>query len=217
MQAAFILANGEVVDGPMVRQALAAAPDATVIAADGGARIAAALGLQVDFVIGDMDSLDPDELAQLEAKGAHIRKYPEEKNETDLELTLTFATKQGVDWMRIFGATGGRLDQMLGNIYLLALPALNGRDVRLVAGSQETWLLETGENVVQGAAGDTLSLIPLSGSVHGIRTENLYYPLRDETLSFGPARGISNVMVEAQARVWVGDGRLLAVHTIGRA
>lgn len=217
VQFAFILANGEVVEGPMVQQVLAAVPDAIVIAADGGAHIAAALGLKVDYIIGDMDSLEPDELAQFEAAGVQIRRYAEEKNETDLELALMFAAEQGIEQMRILGATGGRIDQMLGNIYLLALPVLVGRDVRLVAGAQETWLLEPGENLIEGAAGDTLSLLPLSGAVHGIRTQNLYYPLNDEMLPFGPARGISNVMTGAQARVWVREGHLLAVHTLGRA
>ncbi|MBI5671569.1 MAG: thiamine diphosphokinase [Chloroflexi bacterium] len=212
-----IFANGEVGDGPLVRRVLADAAGAAVVAADGGARVAQYYGLPVQTLIGDLDSLTAAELAALAAQGADIRRYPEEKNETDLELALLLAAEQGAMWIRVLGAVGGRLDQTLGNVYLLALPELAGRDVRLVAGRQETWLLYSGESVIHGTPGDTVSLMPISGLVRGVRTENLYYPLRDETLAFGPARGMSNVMQAETARVWTQDGILLVVHTLGRA
>lgn len=211
-----IFANGDANDGPMVRRALNEAADAWVIAADGGARQARYYGRAIHTLIGDMDSLSETEIAEL-AAGGEIYRYPEEKNETDLELALIRAADKGAAWIRIIAAIGDRLDQTLSNVYLLALPALRGRDVRLVAGKQEAWLLYPGETVIAGAAGDTLSLLPISGEAGGIRTENLYYPLRDETLTFGPARGISNVLKADIARVWLTDGVLLAVHTMGRA
>ena len=57
----------------------------------------------------------------------------------------------------------------------------------------------------------------MNGAAEGIRTENLYYPLKNETLRFGPARGISNVLTSSEARVWLEAGLLLVVHTLGRA
>lgn len=212
-----ICANGETGDGAMVRRVLAAAPQATVIAADGGARVARVLGLPVHRLVGDLDSVDADEVAALVAQGAQVQRHPPEKDETDLELALKWAAAQGATWIRILGAVGGRLDQTLGNVYLLALPELAGRDTRLVAGRQEAWLLADGTTVVEGAPGDTVSLLPVSGPVRGVRTEQLYYPLRDETLTFGPARGISNVMQADRARVWAREGTLLVIHTLGRA
>lgn len=198
----------------MVQRALASAGEALNIAADGGARVAQALGVALHTVIGDMDSLSEAELATLAAAGVQIKRYPVEKNETDLELALLWARQNGVNWMRLVGALGGRLDHQLSNIDLLALPALAGCDVRLVAGNQEAWLLYPGENVLEGAAGDTISLLPLNGTVQAVRTANLYYPLRDEPLLFGQSRGVSNVMKAEQARVWLREGLLLVVHTL---
>lgn len=213
----FIFANGDANDGPLVRQALSTYPDATVIAADGGARQAIYYGKVIDEVIGDMDSLDDDEIAALEAAGATLLRHPVEKDETDLELALLRAAKMSANKIRLFAALGDRLDQTLSNIYLLGLNALQGRDVRIVAGKQEAWLAYPGMIVVSGHAGDTLSLIPVNGAAEGIRTENLYYPLKNETLRFGPARGISNVLTSSEARVWLEAGLLLVVHTLGRA
>ena len=200
----------------MVRRAIESAPDAWVIAADGGARLAAYYGLAVQTLIGDMDSVEPPTLEQL-TRTAEVLRHPPEKDETDLELALLLAAQRGARWIRVLAALGDRLDQTLGNIYLMALPALHGLDVRLVAGKQEAWLIREGQSSVYGAAGDTVSIIPLSGEARGIRTHNLYYPLHGETLRFGPARGISNVMQATEAQISVREGIVLVVHTLGRA
>lgn len=214
---ALIFANGEIDDGEMVSRALDHAANALVVAADGGARVAEHYGLHVDAVIGDMDSLEQHELERLRQAGTAVYQHPAEKDETDLELALNWAAGQGANWLRVIGATGGRLDQTLSNVYLLALPALTGRDIQLVAGKQAIWQARAGVTEISGAEGDTLSLIPLNGTVRGVTTHNLYYPLKDEDLYFGPARGVSNVLMAARASVTVREGVLLVVHTIGRA
>ncbi|HLU10926.1 MAG TPA: hypothetical protein VK003_14745, partial [Oceanobacillus sp.] len=74
-----IFANGDINDGQMVQRAISFAPDSLIIAADGGARVAAHFGLSIDAVIGDMDSLSEAEIATLAAE-AEILRYPEAKN-----------------------------------------------------------------------------------------------------------------------------------------
>lgn len=217
MKQVLIFANGDPNDGPMVQKALAVAAESHVIAADGGARLARQLGCMVDTIIGDMDSVDSGELHELDADLVEILRYPPAKDETDLELALNYAVRLDADWIRIIGAIGDRLDQTLSNVYLMALPGLRGRDVRLVSGGQEAYLLFPGQWELEGAAGDTISLVPLGGAVEGIVTEHLRYPLQGETLVFGPARGVSNVMLTEVARVSFSAGMLLVVHTIGRA
>ena len=217
MSRALVFANGEIDDGPMVQQALAHSDDALVIAADGGARIAWHYDQRVDVAVGDMDSLSEVELSLLEASGAEIQKFPREKDFTDLELALNYLTERHVQWIRIVGGLGGRLDQTIGNIYLLALPALRECDVKLVAGKQASWLVYPGTHTIQGEKGDTLSLIPMDGAVTNIHTDGLYYPLQGETLDFGPARGISNVFTRDSVNMTFDRGLMLLVHTIGRA
>jgi thiamine pyrophosphokinase len=217
---ALLFANGDPGDGPMPRRALATAFEAgppLLVAADGGARTAASFGLLPAHVIGDMDSLDGDEQAALLAAGAQLHRYPPEKDETDLELALTFAVEHGVRWLRVLGAVGDRIDQTFSNITLLGLAALAGCDARLVSGRQAVWLAEAGEHAIDGEPGDTLSLLPLGGPAACITTHGLYYPLRGETLHVGPARGISNVLTSPRAHVAFTAGTLIVVHTLGRA
>lgn len=217
-----VFANGAVEDGPRVQRALHTEGKPFVIAADGGARVAQYFGCPPDVIIGDMDSLPPDELSKFatQPKPPLILCHPPEKDETDLELALKWAAKSitPIDSLVIIGGLGDRFDQTLANVYLLALPALKALNTCMVAGAQEIRLLRPGlHTLAAGAPGDTVSLIPLSGTVKGVRTEGLYYPLHDETLAFGPARGVSNVIAESGATVSLRTGSLLLIHIIGRA
>ena len=215
---ALIFANGAENPAHVVQQALDAVESPLIIAADGGARMATEVfGLTPDVILGDLDSLTPGEVAAFAAQGVEILTYPPEKDETDLEIALKWAVEQGLTTIRVIGALGRRIDQTFGNVYLLALPELQGADARLVSGDQQIWLLQPGTHRIVGKQGDTVSLIPLTADVMDIHTENLYYPLRGDTLQFGPARGISNVMDRGCATVAFASGLLMVVQTVGRA
>jgi len=214
---ALIFANGDLNDGPAVQAALAVPGPRFVIAADGGLRLIEQLNLTPNLIIGDLDSADPEAIAHFTGHGAEVKAFPAHKDETDLELALTEAAERGGDPIRVIGFLGDRLDQTLGNVYLLALPALRNRDVKLVNHAQTTWLAYPGEIVIDGQPGDTVSLLPIAGDAQHIVTRGLQYPLNDEPLAFGPARGMSNVLVGNQARFTFESGLLLVVHTMGRA
>jgi len=205
---AIIIANGQIHDGDFLRSLVA--PTDLVICADGGVSNALALGLQPQVVVGDLDSLDSDLQAQLEAEGCQVITHPARKDETDLELALYYAIEHGVDEILILGALGGRIDQTLANVLLLVLPALRSARVKILDGRQEVFLIRD-EALVEGQVGDTLSLLPLTEQVTGIYTEGLEYPLENGTLYLGPALGVSNTLTARQARVRIGQGLLLAV------
>lgn len=215
---ALIFANGSVRDGRFVQRALTEHPSPLIVAADGGARMAAEHFRRVpDVILGDLDSLTPDEVSIFRDQNVTIEAYPPEKDETDLEIALKWTAARGVVNIRVIGALGRRIDQTFGNVYLLALPELTGVDTRFVAGDQQIWLARPGEHTITGDVGDTLSLIPMTEHVTNIRTDGLYYPLKGETLKFGPARGISNMLDNTTALVAFDAGHLLIVHTLGRA
>ncbi|MCU1346500.1 MAG: Thiamine diphosphokinase, partial [Acidimicrobiia bacterium] len=55
-----------------------------IIAADSGLHSATELGLAVDVVVGDMDSVLPEALRDAGVAGTEIVRYPPEKDATDL-------------------------------------------------------------------------------------------------------------------------------------
>lgn len=207
---AVVIANGIAPDEATVGRWLQ--PGDRLVCADGGAQAALALGLKPDVVIGDLDSLDETQQAQLEALGCRLIVHPVAKDWTDLELALKLAVREGATEIVILGALGGRIDQELANILLLLLPELEDILARIVDEQQEMFVTR-GEAIITGRVGEIVSLIPLGGDVTGIVTEGLLYPLRDEPLLAGPARGISNVMMDAVARVVIKSGALLIVHS----
>lgn len=188
-------------------------PGDGLVCADGGARAALQHGLRPQRVIGDFDSLTGDELRALEQAGSALERHPTHKDETDLELALLYVASTGVGEIAVLGALGGRLDQTVANVMLLAMPALAGCRTLIASGEEQTFVIQPGAAFeLRGQPGDVVSLIPFGGDAHGIRTEGLEYPLRDESLFFGPARGVSNVMMGERASVAVTRGRLLCVQ-----
>ena len=116
--------------------------------------------------------------------------------------------------IRIIGGFGGRLDQTIANILLLAHPGLRGRDIQLLDATQRAWLVYD-QATITGTPGDTISFIPLGGDVLIRQTIGLKWQLQGERLRFGPARGVSNVLLGTTAQVQVAEGVLLCVHIRG--
>ncbi|KRN29644.1 thiamine diphosphokinase [Lactobacillus selangorensis] len=81
------------------------------------------MGIVPQIAIGDFDSLHHTELHQLEKKVPDIRYSIPEKDDTDTELGLKTALFDlQADQVAIYGATGGRLDHFLVNLFMVLEP-----------------------------------------------------------------------------------------------
>jgi len=129
-----------------------------------------------------------------------------------LQLAIDYAVQAGCVSIVIAAALGGRLDQTLGNVFLLTQPALENLDVRLDDGHNEVYMIRT-KVEINGQPGDTVSLMPYGEPAMNVKTENLRYPLHFETLYSDKTRGISNVMETNHARVSLSKGILICIHT----
>ena len=209
---AVIFINGTIDDYASFAQWLQ--PDDYCIAADGGARHALALGRQLDAVVGDLDSLTPETVAELAQSGVRIERFPVAKAQTDLELALEFALAQGATEILLMGAVGDRLDQTLANLLILAQREWSV-PIILVERNQLAQLVSPGAVVtLQAAVGDTVSILPLSDSVTGITYTGMRYSLTDGTLHLGSTRGISNEVAAVPATVTIATGRLLLIQLL---
>ena len=193
---------------------------ALVVAADGGAIGARRAGFSIDLVVGDGDSLGEAGLAALAAEGVPIERSRSDKDESDTELAVLACLRRGATAITIVGAFGGRLDHTLANIWLLALPALGERSAQLLDGRTRVSLLRgpapdggAARRVLAGRPGDLVTLLPMGGDVEGVTTDGLQYPLRNEPLRLGPARGLSNVRLTTRATVSAARGLLLIVES----
>jgi len=183
-----------------------------IIAADGGIANCLVLGVVPNVMIGDFDSIQAENLEELEKLGTKTIKFPERKDETDLELAINHAIEKGYEDIVIFAALGERWDQTIANILL---PVCHpGIKIMIQDGQYEIHYINAGNALfINGQPGDIVSLIPLSSVVSGIYTDGLEYPLSDGTLHFGKTRGVSNRIVGNTGRVEIKQGTLLCTVT----
>ena len=183
----------------------------SVVAADGGLQRAHELGLAVDVVVGDLDSVTPDALAAAEAAGVRVVRHPPAKDATDLELALDESVALGARRVLLVASSVGRLDHLLGSLLLLGSARYAALELDALVGDALVHVARR-ERTLSGAPGELVSLLAVGGPALGVVTDGLEYPLRGETLEPGSSRGLSNVFTGAEARIGLADGVLLAIR-----
>ena len=179
-----------------------------VIAADSGLDHSVAIGLHVDFIVGDMDSVST---AGLQAHTGPVDQHPVDKDATDFEIALDHVlATPNITRIIVLGGAGGRIDHFLANALVIASPRFAAHDVE--------WCVDGARiNVVRhhitlhGIPGQVVSLLPAGGVVRGVTTTGLAWNLDRETLEFGSTRGVSNTFVSSVATVSIESGALFAV------
>jgi len=210
-----VMANGEW-DVTWGQEALAKTQIDMLICADGGANHAISSGSIPHVLIGDLDSITADNLSICQSEKTEIIQYPREKDQTDLELAVEYAHSylqscgQSEDQIMLYGAGGKRLDHLLGNIALMLGYAQRQRTVKMIDKNHQAWIMPPGTQVVHGAKGQELSIIPLSEKAT-VSSKGLYYELNNLTLFQNAARGMSNVFRNNQATIDVHDGMIMVI------
>ncbi|MES5046175.1 thiamine diphosphokinase [Rhizobium nepotum] len=169
----------------------AAVEGSRVIAADGGMRHAAPLGLTPELWVGDFDSTSKD---LLDAWPDVVRQpYPAAKAVTDGEIAVSEAVARGARSLVLVGALGGaRSDHALQHLLYAVALAERGLEVTLTSGEEEARPLLTGSLDLDLPAGSLFSVAGFT-DLAGLDIGNVRYPLSDFALAFGSSRTISNV------------------------
>jgi thiamine pyrophosphokinase len=112
-----ILLGGDLTPTKRLRRQIAGA---RVIAADGGMKHAAVLGVKPELWLGDFDSSD----RTLDAAFADVPRqtFPAAKDQTDGALAIAEALQRGATSLSLVGGFGGQFDHALSHgLQLLAL------------------------------------------------------------------------------------------------
>lgn len=177
-----------------------------VVAADGAAKALLAAGLDVDLVIGDLDSIG-DERALLEEAGVTVVEEPSQET-GDFEKALLWLAENGEKHITIVGFDGGMLDHSANNLSVLARHAPN-LTLDIISGNAFARCVVDSYEFVCPPAG-RVSLIPLPEA--RLTTAGLVWELRDETLAIGIREGCSNRARASDVSVSVAEGVVLVVH-----
>lgn len=188
-----------------------------VIAADGAMQLILDANLPCDYGVGDFDTVNP-EVPELLKKKSSVRlfSFPPQKDETDAQLALELAMELQPACIRIVGATGGRIDHMLGNLELLRLPARRGIYCE-IADPQNLICLVTDSMTLKVQKGwKYVSFLSYTDRTEGICLRGFRYPLENCTLEKGSTLCISNEMVQDTAEVSIRSGMLYCIRSRDR-
>lgn len=163
------------------------------IGADRGALFLTEQNLSIEFSVGDFDSVTIDELEQIKQNSKFMNKVPAEKDETDIEIALKKAIEYRPKQIFMFGVTAGRKDHELINIQMLYRAMKLGINGKIIDKDNIIELVTPGTyTVTKDKDFPYVSFIPFSETVEGLSLDGFYYPLSDETLSWGSTKCISN-------------------------
>ncbi len=185
--------------------------DALVIAADVGLAEANRLGVPVDLLVGDLDSVSATDLKAFESAGGEVRLHPQDKDATDLDLAIGEAIAAGVEQVVVVGGDGGRLDHLFGNAVVIASPRYAAVEIDAVFGAARLHVVRR-RRWLTGVEDELISLFAVGGPAREVRTHGLRWPLDGADLEPSSSRGISNRFVGERASIELRDGVVLAVR-----
>ncbi|NPV50455.1 MAG: thiamine diphosphokinase [Candidatus Methanofastidiosum sp.] len=181
-----------------------------ILASDGGYKTASKMGLDVDVLLGDFDSITIEELKEAQEKGIKTISFPTDKDKTDGELALDYAISQNSKEITILGSFKEELDHALGNLFLLFKADKIGINSRLLTQKYEIELIKYNKEYL-GKKGHELSLIPVSETVEGLNIEGSKYNLKDVKVEMGQTLTLRNIIIDNKAKVYFKKGKVLSI------
>ena len=182
-----------------------------IIAADKGLAQAEKLSIQPDIILGDFDSCDKKVMDHFSTEEKMI--FPCEKDDTDTGLAMQEAIKIGADKILMLGATGTRLDHVLGNIGQLVFAHKRGIQAQMVDSHNRITVLPHQFCIKKEEQfGTYVSLIPFY-EAEGVTLRGFKYLLNNDTLVFHKTRAISNELQETEGIIEYHSGLLLMIES----
>lgn len=193
------------------------------IAADSGLVMADKLGLTVDLLLGDYDSVDKKIFEKYNGNTKTIT-YPCEKDYTDTHLALKKAIEKikklqdtskdsTEDEIAIIGATGTRYDHAFTNIFVLDESLEAGIRCAIYDKNNKIYLADKSFEIRKDKQfGDYLSFAPMTPEA-GLSLSGVKYPLDRYTLRQGESICQSNEITEMIVKVEIFTGKLVVFET----
>lgn len=175
-----------------------------VIAVDGGANLLKKRGILPNVIIGDLDSIDNETLEFFKQHSVEVIKFPKEKDETDCELAIKYATDKGAKNIEIINFLGERIDMIFA---LYGLLKKFNIDITLISEKLESSIVKKGQVLEKNVnIGETWSFVPLCSSKFTI--EGFKYPF-DGKMNIENPIGVSNETTKEMIKVKVYEGEVI--------
>ncbi len=186
-------------------------PGTISIGVDRGISVFIKAGLEADYYLGDLDSIDPKDIPDIPTE--RLQKFAAEKNASDLELALELCVELELERVEVYGATGTRWDHSFSNLFMLKRFLDLGLQVVLVNEKNRAMALTVHQRIRKEVLKEYryLSILPISMEGVLVSVTGVKYPLNRERLLFGHTRGVSNESLGEDIEIEVADGAALLI------
>lgn len=185
-----------------------------IIAVDKGLEMCYYNNILPNIIVGDFDSVNGKILETFKKKQITVREYNPNKDATDTQLAIEHAIEIKSDKITIFGATGDRIDHMLGNLHIMCIPLKKGIECCILDEKNKISLINQYIEIEKNTQyGKYVSFIPLTSKVSKVTLKGFKYPLYEYDFTYGNSIGISNEIAEETAKVEIGEGILIMVQS----
>lgn len=185
-----------------------------VIAADAGLKHLQSIDMEPDLVLGDFDSVEPEQLSHIRALRAKdptkVKSLSVEKDDTDTMAALKIGLERGYDLFFLYGFLGGRrLDHTLANLQALRFLKNHGATGYIAEGEAGAMLLHNEAIMLALPKDFHLSLLCISDEAKGVTIRGLKYEMENGALSSDYPLGVSNASKGTAALISVEEGDIL--------
>lgn len=210
----YLIVCGGEIDGNFAERLIMSSGFEVIIAADRGMDFLYEHKITPDIIVGDFDSVKNEALSYFKEKGmSDIHALNPEKDDTDSECALQIALDHGADHIIIIGATGTRIDHVLGNISLLGKAMSEGKMAELLDTHNRIRMINNELEIEKNKQyGKYVSIIPVCKN-NKITLEGFKYPLKDYTFEGFNTLGISNEIVDDIAKITVNEGQYIVIES----
>ena len=186
-----------------------------VIAADGGMEFCRRQNIVPDCIVGDFDSAKEETVAYFHQIPQIIwKRFCPQKDETDTELALTTAFEHQASEIHILGATGTRLDHVLGNIRLLQKALTRDIPAYIIDTNNRISLADGVKKIKKNEQyGKYVSILLLGNTVKNITLTGFLYPLEHARLYSDNTLGISNEIAKDTAVIELEEGIVIVIES----
>lgn len=178
-----------------------------LIGADRGAWLCVKQKRRMTAAVGDFDSVNDTQLAEIRKWTDTLIKLPVMKDETDTLSAVHYAEKLGYERVILIGGCGGRLDHQYAN-QLLVMHA--GIDAEIREENNQMFCLNPGEYQFKPDGHRFISFFAAEPSVITLR--GFLYPLDHYAMNPGDTIGISNEIPGKEAWMRLDKGRVVVIR-----
>ena len=179
-----------------------------VVCADSGYKNAVAMGVRVDILVGDFDSMSDIPDGKFE-----LVRVPVEKDQTDTQLAVDIALERGADEIIIVCSTSGRVDHAISAMAILEYLYEKKVSAFLVNGQNRIRFVRDSGTIIIRSAYKYFSVVTLDPIAKKVSIEGGKYPLVKKDIKRGFQFAVSNEIVKNAALITVKKGSVYIIES----